>query len=305
MQRIKQTVAVIQAGWPPATPGRARPDWAGDTLRWVQAGAAARAALVVLPALWGCAPLAARLGVPLQRDALLAAAFEARSRLLAETYADVLAAYGAAARAAQVWLVGGSLFEPGPDGAFYHSVPLFSPAGVLRGVQRQTHVPAAQQACGLRPGAALDPLETDLGLLGVLLAEDVTYPEVGRILTLLGATMLVHQGAWREAGQGPWQARLWREVQANQVFGLESALVGGGYRGRATIHAPCEMTPEHSGILAQAAADTGDSVPAATLDFDALAQTAAAYPIAGQYNRALYAQYFPGVYDNREREGRA
>ncbi|MHB1293402.1 MAG: hypothetical protein ACYC4R_00255 [Anaerolineae bacterium] len=74
-------------------------------------------------------------------------------------------------------------------------------------------------------------------------------------------------------------SRLWREVQANQVFGLESALAGGGYWGQAAIYAPCEMLPDGSGVLAQSPCDQGGATVVASLDFTARQRVVDAYPI--------------------------
>jgi hypothetical protein len=97
--------------------------------------------------------------------------------------------------------------------------------------------------------------------------------------------------------------RLWREVQANQVFGLESALVGGLFEqschGKSAIHAPLSMTAENDGLLAAAETTDSEEVVVAEMDFGRLQQAIDEYPIYKVLNCRLYERYFPKVYGLR------
>ena len=79
-----------------------------------------------------------------------------------------------------------------------------------------------------------------------------------------------------------WLASLWREVQANQVFGVQACLVGECYgqiyAGRSAILAPVEMTEGGRGLLAQSPTTEGEQVVAAELDLDALQKVVDGYP---------------------------
>ena len=204
------------------------------------------------------------------------------------------------ARFRNVYLLAGSIILPDERGDLYHWAYLFGPDGRLVGRQAQTHLSARERAWGLRRADELHVFDTDLGRLGVVLAEDVRYPEVSRILALQGAEVLLHPTAGGYRNRADWLARLWREVQANQTFGLEAPLLGRLWGeplfGRATIHAPLPLTPQNDGVLAQADAPGDEAIVVAELDFDARRRAIAEYPIFSVLNYDLYDRYFPGVY---------
>lgn len=181
-----------------------------------------------------------------------------------------------------LWLVSGSYLI---DNALEAAV--ISPQGIV-GRQRQTHRGAWERARGLARGDSLDVFQTPIGAIGLILGEDIRYPEVGRILALQGAETLVHLAADDAPfHEEAWLNQLWREAQANQTFGIQACLIGGEYHGRSALLAPVEMTDDDSGILAQADID----VPACiTADFDHDARRAvlADYDITRYFNVDLY-----------------
>lgn len=176
---------------------------------------------------------------------------------------------------------------------------LFGPDGVVLGTQAQTHRSAAERAAGLAVATELAPVPTVLGPVGLVVGTDVSYPEVSRILCLQGARILVHQAALPRWSEALALSRLWREVQANQVFGVEAYSVGEGWRGRSAVHAPVEMAPGGTGWLARAPDEERPALVLAELDFALLRRLVAAYPIHGLRNVAQYRRYFPALYDSR------
>jgi len=295
------------------------------------------AELVALPALLGWGIAGSRLGLPLEAPYGLEAlgALELSQpdvgRALRRASEEATDVYCQAAQALGVWLVGGSMPQVSEGDRLYNAAPVVDLGGKVKGWQRQTHLSRVERTWGLSRGEDLSVIETPAGRLGLLLREDVYYPEVGRFLCLLGANVLVHQGSWHTSGQvlihnncgenqnlsagqvlirdnysenqnlfigqAEWMSRLWREVQANQVFGLESVLVGGGYRGRATVHAPLEMTSGRDGVLAQAGSDNMDEVLLTELDLQALQAVVDYYPIYDMLNEDMYQRYFPALYE--------
>jgi predicted amidohydrolase len=205
-----------------------------------------------------------------------------------------------------VWLVPGSTVVPGLDGeSLVAQSHLFAPDGSVAGRQTQTHLGAREKGWGLARGDSLDVFEIPLGRVGIIIGEDVRYPEVARILTLQGANLLIHVAALpapfdEETWSGLSQTSLWREVQGNQVFGIEVCLVGEcfgqAYAGRGSILAPVEMTEGERGILAQTSTTDGEQVVAAELDFDALQKVVDGYNIFRYFNYDLYAREFPKAY---------
>jgi predicted amidohydrolase len=252
------------------------------------------AQLVVLPQHIGLALLGAAgagadpLPVLRQKGKALIRAFE-------ETCAGLAVRFG-------VWLVPGSII--GADGeSLVAQSYLFAPEGHIAGRQRQTHLGALEKAWGLVRGDSLDVFDTPLGLIGLIVGEDICYPEVARILTLQGATILIHVAALPAPfAEEAWLASLWREVQANQVFGIEACLVGEclgqTHAGSSAILAPVEMTESGRGVLAQSFVTDGEQVVAAELDFDALQKVVDGYHIFHYFNYNLYARKFPSAYRN-------
>ncbi len=264
----------------------------------IQPAAEQGAQLVVLPQHVGLTLLGAAgvrddpVPVLQKKAAVLLKAFE-------ETCAGLALRFG-------VWLVPGSTVVPGPDGeSLVAQAHLFAPDGSVAGRQTQTHLGAREKAWGLARGDSLDVFETPLGRVGLIVGEDVRYPEVARILTLQGANLLIHVTALpapfdEEAWSGFSQTSLWREVQSNQVLGIEVCLAGDcfgqAYAGRSAILAPVEMTEGERGVLAQSATTDGEQVVAAELDFDALQKVVDGYPIFRYFNYSLYAREFPQAY---------
>jgi predicted amidohydrolase len=165
----------------------------------------------------------------------------------------------------------------------YHVAYVFGPDGRVAGAQAQTHRSPRDRAWGLDLADALGIIETPVGRIGLVVGEDARYPEVARILCLQGANILIHPGEHTQAAGEERLALFWREVQANQVFGLEPAIVGRlaaqDLVGPATIYAPCEMTPGQAGVLAEASTPDENEIVTADLDFHALQDTLAHYDV--------------------------
>jgi len=138
----------------------------------------------------------------------------------------------------RVFLVAGSCLEPAADGSLRHRADVWGPRGDLRGTACQTHPSPQERAWGVAPAEVVEPIAAAGCRLGLLIGDDVRYPEVSRILTLQGANVLVHLWAGGYRNQAEWSGRLWREVQANQVrggggpdrrpIGVRPARTGGG-----------------------------------------------------------------------------
>lgn len=207
----------------------------------------------------------------------------ARAPVLIDFYVHV---FQSLAARAGCWLAPGT--TPEWDGTeLYWTALLFAPDGEIAGRQRQTHRSESDRAYGFARGAKVHVFETEVGRLGLVLGEDVRYPEVARILALQGANALIHPAAMETASDEQVLADLWRDVQSNQVFGVQANLAGEGWQGRSAVYAPVEMTTDGRGILAQAAPGAGAEIIAADLDFQALQRVIDAYPIFDGFNVEL------------------
>ncbi len=185
------------------------------------------------------------------------------------------------------WLVPGSTPE-WSEPAWYNTVCLFGPDGQIIARQRQAHRSAMERAAEMGVGTELAVYETDAARVGLVIGEDIRYPEVSRILALKGATLLVHPAAFAPIGDEQFLIDLWREVQSNQVFGTQATLLAEHLGGRSAIYAPVEMTPDHRGILAQARTGSEPETVYADLDFAALQKVVDEYPIFEMFNYGLY-----------------
>lgn len=199
-----------------------------------------------------------------------------------------------------IYTVPGTMLLPARDGITNTSY-LISPAGKILGTQSQTHLNRDERGCGFVCGEDLRVFATSLGDLGFAICEDAWYPEVMRILTLKGARIIIAPTAVPKPYSMWHQVRgMWQNIQQNQVFGIESCLVGflGGveFEGRSAIYAPCDMTPEDTGMLEQAKAPHMEDVFTHDLDFDKLKETIVGFDIFSRFNIPLYKEWFPDLY---------
>lgn len=198
-----------------------------------------------------------------------------------------------------MWLVADLGPERDDVGRAFPSLHVFASDGTLAGTQRQIHLARREQEMLFSPGEDLITFDSPVGVLGLLRGADVGVPEVGRALTLMGAEVLVHVGMLDVASEGAWLARLWREVQANQVFGLEAYPVGPGLAGRSCVLAPVEMTPEGDGIVAQSPGVHAEAVVVGRLDWGARDRLLARYAILDEMNLGLYRSQLLSLYKER------
>lgn len=187
------------------------------------------------------------------------------------------------------------------DGRVFPCLHVFADDGRLVGVQRQIHLGRDGRAVMFSAGEALRVFESPAGTLGLLVGADVRVPEVSRALTLLGADILVHVGALHDPSEGAWLARLWRDVQANQTFGIEAYPVGTGLVGRSCVLAPVEMTPDGRGVLASVPSADAEGVALAELGFGARAALIAKYDILAEMNLPLYRRQLLSLYRKESR----
>jgi len=192
----------------------------------------------------------------------------------------------------KIFFAPGTVFELS-ENRVYNTAYLFAPDGTVVGSQRQTHRSPREIAWGLTQGDALPVFDIGIARVGLV----VEYPEVSRILALQGANLLIHPAAYPAWHDQSFLLDLWREVQSNQVFGLQACAVGKDLRGKSAVYAPVEMTANHQGILAQAGRADAEDTISATLDFDALQRVLDDYPIFSFFNHDFYAREFPGVYE--------
>ena len=90
-----------------------------------------------------------------------------------------------------------SLFEKVMDGIYYNSAVVFD-RGRVAGKYRKTHIPddpGFYEKFYFTPGDEIEPIDTSVGKLGVLVCWDQWYPEAARIMALKGAEILIYPTA--------------------------------------------------------------------------------------------------------------
>ena len=225
----------------------------------------------------------------------VAAMLHAAAPAMREFYVNL---FSSLAARLQVFLAPGTVIESSGN-RLYNVAYLFAPDGRIVGSQRQTHRSPREIGWGLSQSDTLTVFNIGSARVGFVIGADVEYPEVSRILALQNANLLIHAAAYPVWHDAYLLLDLWREVQSNQVFGLQACLVGGDFKGKSSVYAPVEMTDNHHGVLVQAMGADGDEMVLASLDFDALQTTVDGYPIFDSFNYDFYAREFPGVYRSR------
>ncbi len=90
-----------------------------------------------------------------------------------------------------------SLFEKVMDGIYYNTAVVFD-KGKVAGKYRKTHIPddpGFYEKFYFTPGDEIEPIDTSIGRLGVLVCWDQWYPETARIMALKGAEVLIYPTA--------------------------------------------------------------------------------------------------------------
>ncbi len=90
-----------------------------------------------------------------------------------------------------------SLFEKVMDGIYYNTAVVFD-KGKIAGKYRKTHIPddpGFYEKFYFTPGDEIEPIDTSIGRLGVLVCWDQWYCEPARIMALKGAEILIYPTA--------------------------------------------------------------------------------------------------------------
>ncbi len=203
--------------------------------------------------------------------------------------------HGAVARETSTYLAAGTTVEA-ERGSYYLTAYCFGPDGKLCCRQRQTHLTAEERALDFSRGEELELFELygrDGTVLkcGLVSGNDARHPEVGRILALQGAGIILHSGAM-EAGLNCWAqaAGTWAQVQQNQFWAVEAQLCAGvadcKFAAGSAVIGPCGVTLEGSGYLARGL----PGAPVVTGDLDERKRRAimSSYPLLELLNRSIY-----------------
>jgi predicted amidohydrolase len=189
---------------------------------------------------------------------------EALIKLLDEYPGEIYDAYidlfSAAALKHQMTIVAGSFYlREGEDAPPIHVSYVFGPDGMVLGRQEKIH-PTNEEESFCQAGEFLQAIDTPVGRLGILIQEDVLYPECGRILAYNGVEILINLTATiGQPGHSQIRHAFLARVDENGLLGAQSCLVGknlfdlDGQKlvGRAALSQPFQLSPHGNGILAE------------------------------------------------------
>lgn len=92
-----------------------------------------------------------------------------------------------------------SLFERRVPGLYHNTAVVFEKDGSIAGEYRKMHIPddpAYYEKFYFTPGdIGFEPIDTSVGILGVLVCWDQWYPEAARLMALKGAELLIYPTA--------------------------------------------------------------------------------------------------------------
>ena len=115
---------------------------------------------------------------------------------LAESFCEDVEYWKEVSKKQNIVLVA-SLFEKVMDGIYYNTAVVFD-RGKIAGKYRKNHIPddpGFYEKFYFTPGESIEPIDTSLGRLGVLVCWDQWYPEAARIMALKGAEILIYPTA--------------------------------------------------------------------------------------------------------------
>ena len=133
---------------------------------------------------------------------------------------STLRAVADAARAARVWVHGGSFVERDGQGRLFNTSFLVDDRGELQLTYRKLHLfgLGSAESTLLTPGAHAPAAATPWGRLGAATCYDLRFPELFRDLALRGVTLLVVASAWPMARLEQWRILLRARAVESQAF---------------------------------------------------------------------------------------
>lgn len=185
--------------------------------------------------------------------------------------------FGSLAKEFGMTIVAPSAYLPDPfDGVIRNLVVVFGPDGAQLGTQAKVILSTADERF-CQPGANWDVIHTEAGALGIMIGNDVLFPEVGRLLAFQGAEALITlAAATSQADYNKLRAGALARMQDNQLLAACAFLVGkdafdaahaATYLGKSAIFAPQELTPRFNGVLVEMGNFSSEGVLTAEWDF--------------------------------------
>ncbi|MCX7682820.1 MAG: carbon-nitrogen hydrolase family protein [Anaerolineae bacterium] len=140
------------------------------------------------------------------------------------------------------------------ESILYNTAVLIGPEGDVIGQYNKIHL-RGEERIAFRPGYKLGVVETDFGVVGLMIGWDLAFPEVARCLALEGAELVIVCANWEQPNIEEWRTYLLARAYENAIFiaaanriGEEpsytffghSAIIGPGGKVYAAIEEPTE-----------------------------------------------------------------
>ncbi len=238
-----------------------------------------------------------------------------------------------------IYLSPGILLEADQDNLYRSSV-LFNPQGRLILKQRQIYIEEdrdlydndlnkkylgnledldLEKKLKIKVGTRINYTDIEAGKIAFMIDRDCWHPQIGRVMALedVDIVLAVNNIKAVKNNQGlynPWQqlAGVWSQVQQNQFIAMEAS--NGGQN---LIHAPCEISPYRSGILAPLGIQkesnennitayfevlsrnykeiNGFKLISTKINMDKLKEIRTSYPLREYLNKPLYCREIGGI----------
>ncbi len=173
-----------------------------------------------------------------------------------------------------------SIFEKRDSGLFHNTAIVIDQDGEIKGIYRKMHIPddpGFMEKFYFTPGdLGFKPIETSIGLLGVLVCWDQWFPEAARLMALAGAKILLYPTAigWDpndDALEQQRQRDAWVTIQrahaiANQGYLLSCNRVGFEAPGIQFWGSSCMAGPQ--GEILQQADHLADCILSCEIDLN-------------------------------------
>jgi predicted amidohydrolase len=163
----------------------------------------------------------------------------------------------------QVYLAVGFIERRAMPGIIYNSIVICGPDGQILTSYAKAHL-FSNEHLHFRTGDTIEVVPTQYGPVGPMICMDIGYPEVGRLLALQGAELLIAPSAWIRQDADIWGLHLQARALDNFIFvaGVNRVGIEGNldFVGRSMIVNP------RGHILAELDGNEGTLI--ATIDLD-------------------------------------
>ena len=137
-----------------------------------------------------------------------------------------------AAKTYQIYFSAGSIAERDAQGKIYNTAYVFDPQGQLVAKHRKAHLfdidikggQSFKESDTLSPGQNITVFPTEFGTLGICICYDFRFPELGRLMALQGAQVVLVPAAFNlTTGPLHWELMFRSQAMFNQFFVLGTA----------------------------------------------------------------------------------